>query len=398
MRDVGAGVPFGSGVPPPKHTTRKPRRVRRTDRRGRVAARERRLGAKRRGPKRGNPAHGYPRVSGQGASGRHSVCPCPGAGWPTAPNRRPTAPRNWAAKSGPSRRRSTPARAARPAASKSAATSTRSGRRRRVARQASGHGPDRRTRQADRPPLHRGGARFEREIYLGTCARPEVRARDARGPPAPAAWRSRRSPGRSPPASCGSASIRPSGWRRPGARGSLRPRPHGRPGRPDERDPARLLSRLHGARRHHGGDQSAGRHDRRASRRARRQDELRRQRAVPPSEHLGIPRQEPGGPARARRRRPRSQLCRSGWRTSAVHRQRRRPRHGHHGHDRARGRRTRELSRHRRRREPPSASRRPSTWSCRMRRSRPFWSTSSPGSTAATGSPRASCRRSGSST
>ena len=79
-----------------------------------------------------------------------------------------------------------------------------------------------------------------------------------------------------------------------------------------------------------------------------------------------------------------------------LHRQRRRPRHGDPRHDQAGRRRARQLPRHRRRAPRPervaeavSSVRPPGRPSVRKR----SWSTSSPGSTAATGSPRGSCRR-----
>ena len=97
-----------------------------------------------------------------------------------------------------------------------------------------------------------------------------------------------------------------------------------------------------------------GDHQGQAPCRARRQDVVRRQRALPPSAHRGIARQEPGGPARDVRFRPRPGLRRP-RRRHRLRRQRRRPRHGDARHDQARRRRACELPRHRRRRLALSA-------------------------------------------
>ena len=66
-------------------------------------------------------------------------------------------------------------------------------------------------------------------------------------------------------------------------------------------------------------------------------------------EYRRAARQIAGGSARDSGRRSRPVLCRAGWR-HRLYRQRRRARHGDHGHDQALGRRARELPRHRRRR------------------------------------------------
>ena len=96
-------------------------------------------------------------------------------------------------------------------------------------------------------------------------------------------------------------------------------------------------------------DQSAGRHQGRQAHLPRRQDRLRRQRALPPSRHRGAARRD-------RRRREgnrgleiRSQLHRA-RRHDRLHGQRRRPRHGDHGHHQALRRGAGELPRRRRRR------------------------------------------------
>ncbi len=66
-------------------------------------------------------------------------------------------------------------------------------------------------------------------------------------------------------------------------------------------------------------------------------------------QHRRAARQVAGGSARDQGDRPRPHLCRP-RRQHRLHHQRRRPRHGDHGHDQACRRRARELPRHRRRR------------------------------------------------
>ena len=135
----------------------------------------------------------------------------------------------------------------------------------------------------------------------------------------------------------------------PGARDRLRSRAGSGADAAGGHDHPRLLQSLRGARRDHGRDQSAGRHRGQPSHRARRQDDLRRQRPVPPAAYRGAARQVAGGCARDPRRRSRPLLCRP-RRRDRLHRQWRRPRHGDHGHDQGGRRRARQLPRYRRRR------------------------------------------------
>ncbi len=103
------------------------------------------------------------------------------------------------------------------------------------------------------------------------------------------------------------------------------------------------------------------RHRRRPAAGARRQDDLRRQRAVPPAQRERAARLRRGGSARGAGRRARAQL-RGAGRRDRLHHQRRRPRHGHHGHDQARRRRAGQLPRRRAAAPRPSGWRRPSAW------------------------------------
>ena len=112
-------------------------------------------------------------------------------------------------------------------------------------------------------------------------------------------------------------------------------------------DHPRLLPGLPRSRRDHGGDQPAGDHGRRRVAGAGRQDELRRQRPLPPAPHRRAARQIPGGSARNQGDGPRPQLCRARGQYR-LHHQRCRARHGDHGHDQACRRRAGELPRHRR--------------------------------------------------
>ena len=97
-------------------------------------------------------------------------------------------------------------------------------------------------------------------------------------------------------------------------------------------------------------DQSAGRDRRGRPAGARRQDGVRRQRAVPPSRDRGAARRGRGGPDRARGRQAPAQL-RQARRQYRLHGQRRRARDGDDGHHQALRRQPGQFSRCRRRRD-----------------------------------------------
>ena len=103
-------------------------------------------------------------------------------------------------------------------------------------------------------------------------------------------------------------------------------------------------------------DQPAGRDQGGQSALPRRQDRLRRQRAVPPCRHRRVARHPRRGPRRGRGRQARSVLCEA-RRLDRLHGQRRRPRHGHHGHHQALWRRACQLPRCRRRRDQGAGDR-----------------------------------------
>ena len=90
------------------------------------------------------------------------------------------------------------------------------------------------------------------------------------------------------------------------------------PGEPRGHDPARLLPRLPRSRRDHGGDQSAGGDDGRPGAGARLQDDLRRQRHVPPAQRERAARLRRGGSPRGPGRGVRAQLRRRSTATSAA--------------------------------------------------------------------------------
>jgi succinyl-CoA synthetase beta subunit len=123
------------------------------------------------------------------------------------------------------------------------------------------------------------------------------------------------------------------------------------------------LQRLHGERRVAARDQSPHRDGRRAAAGPRREDELRRQRALPAPRHQGAARPRRGGAARGRGLEALAQLHQAG-RHDRLHGQRRRAGDGDDGHHQAGGRGAGQLPR-RRRRRPPSRSRTPSASSCR---------------------------------
>ena len=187
------------------------------------------------------------------------------------------------------------------------------------ARQQARDAPDRAVRQARVAPLHRGSDRTSTKRNLsGLRDGPRHRAHHGRR----------------------------FGGGRHGDRGNLRdparhhhPR-HGRPRRrhaavPGARGRLRLgvdpeivnklvpaiigmLPRVPRSRRDHGGDQPARHHQGKAGLRARRQDVVRRERAVPPPAHRRAPRQEPGRPARDLRFRSRPRPTSASMATSAA--------------------------------------------------------------------------------
>ena len=130
--------------------------------------------------------------------------------------------------------------------------------------------------------------------------------------------------------------------------------------------------------------QSARRHRGRARPGARRQAELRRQRAVPPPRYPGPARRQRGDAAGGRGLAARAQLHQA-RRQRRMHGERRRPGHGHHGHHQARGRGARQLSRRGRRGLAASRSRAPSASCPPTRASRRCSSTCSAASCAAIG-------------
>ena len=104
-------------------------------------------------------------------------------------------------------------------------------------------------------------------------------------------------------------------------------------------------------------DQSAGRHQGGRARLPRRQDRLRRQRALPSSRYCRLARSDRRGRQGDRGLALRPQLCRA-RRHHRLHGQRRRPRHGDHGHHQALWRNAGEFSRRRRRRQQGQGDRR----------------------------------------
>ena len=165
-------------------------------------------------------------------------------------------------KAGSSRRRSTPAAAARPAASGSARTEDEvADAAEDTARQEAGDPPDRPARQDRLAPLRRGRRRHRAGALSGLRAGPQVRARDDRRLRPKAAWRSRRSRPRSPTAIirvCGRARRRHAGL--PGPRDRLRARPRCRLHPAGGDAPSSAATAPSRTRRHDGGDQPAGRH------------------------------------------------------------------------------------------------------------------------------------------
>ena len=218
------------------------------------------------------------------------------------------------------------------------------------ARLGAGHPPDRPAGQAGQPALHRGrlGDR-PRALSLG-AGRPRDLARRVRGVDrrrhGHRGGRARARPRRSSP----SRSIRRPASCRITAGASRRR--CGLTGDLAKQAAALIDEALHGVRRK---DMSlleinplVVTKDERAHL-PRRQDRLRRQRALPPPRHRGAARPDRGGREGDRGLEVRSQLHRA-RRHHRLHGQRRRPRHGDHGHHQALRRGAGELPRRRRRR------------------------------------------------
>ena len=151
-----------------------------------------------------------------------------------------------------------------------------------------------------------------------------------------AIFRSRRRAGARPPAV-------------PGPRRRPRPRPQGGDGVQGREADHRPGQRLHGHRRLARRDQPADGHRRRRRHGARRQDEFRRQRPLPPQGHRRHARPRRGEPPGGRGQQVQPQLHQA-RRQHRLHGQRRRARHGDDGHHQALRRRAGQLPRRRRRR------------------------------------------------
>ena len=117
-----------------------------------------------------------------------------------------------------------------------------------------------------------------------------------------------------------------------------------------------------------GRDQPVPGHEGRRAARARREDELRRQRALPPPGPARAARPRRGGPARGRGLEVQPELHQARRRQHRLHGERRRPGDGDDGHHQAGRRRAGQLPRRRRRRQRradpervPHPARRPGT-------------------------------------
>ncbi len=153
-------------------------------------------------------------------------------------------------------------------------------------------------------PVHRGGPRHRQGATTSASRSIAPPRASPSWPPPRAAWRSRRWRTSTPRRSCASPSTRRSASGLPGPQAGLRPRPRGRLGGQVREVLLVALQGLRRDRRLAGRDQPAGAPEGRRRRRPRRQDELRRQRPVPPHGRGGHARHRRGGPARGRR--PRS--------------------------------------------------------------------------------------------
>ena len=147
--------------------------------------------------------------------------------------------------------------------------------------------------------------------------------------------------------------LHQSGRRAAGVRSAaarLRARAERRFAQEGRQDDAGALPRLHRRRRVDPRDQSADRHQERRPARARREDELRRQRALSPRRHSRTARHQRRGPARGRGVEVLAQLH-PPRRHHRLHGERRRARDGDDGHHQAVGRGAGELPGRRRRRQ-----------------------------------------------
>ena len=201
-----------------------------------------------------------------------------------------------------------PAAAARPAACKVRQIDRRrEARSRAAARLDAGHPPDRAARQGGAPALHRGRLRHRPRILSLRAGRPRDRRASPSWPRPKAAWTSRRSRTRRPEKIL-SFSVDPATGFMPH---------HGRRvaqalgfGRELAKQAESVLPKLYAGVRRQGHeparDQSAGRHQGGRADLPRRQDRLRRQRALPPSRHRGAARPRPR--RTPRRSRPRNTI------------------------------------------------------------------------------------------
>ena len=147
--------------------------------------------------------------------------------------------------------------------------------------------------------------------------------------------------------------------------------------------PARALPAVHREGRVAGRDQPARRHEAGRAVRARRQAQLRRQRALPARGHRRAARPRRRGPARARRQGDRPRLRRP-RRRHRLHGERRRPRDGDARHDHRVRRAPGELPRRRRRRRQGEGQGGLQADPARPEGEARSWSTSSAASCAAT--------------
>ena len=143
-----------------------------------------------------------------------------------------------------------------------------------------------------------------------------------------------------------------------GAPNSVRAGAERQAGGPVRHAARRALPRVRRDRRLADRNQSAGGDHRRPRDLPRRQNVVRRQRAVPPSRHPRAARRQRGGSGRDRGRQVRPQL-RASRRQHRMHGQRRGPRDGDDGHREVLRRRAGQLPRRRRRREFAERSRPP---------------------------------------
>ena len=263
--------------------------------------------------------HGHPRVPGQRAPRRLRRRHSRGAAWPTARSRRFIAPRRSAAS-----RWAVKAQIHSGARGKAGGIKLCSNEDevRQAAKtllgQAAGDASDRARGTGGAPALRRGGRSHRAGALPRTGARPEDRAHHDRGAPAGRHGDRGDRPERArlDPARGGRAGHRHE--RVSGAGDRVRPRAGAGAGEPRGDDPAGCLPRLPRSRRHDGGDQSAGGDQGRPGARARLQDDLRRQRHVPPAQRQRAARLRRGGSPRGAGGGARAQLRRRSTATSAA--------------------------------------------------------------------------------